>query len=343
LGINDKTNRSSPVQIPGTTWSATKFRAGHLNSSAIKTDGTLWIWGNNEQGELGQNSNTNYSSPIQIPGTWSMVDLGYECSTGLKTDGTLWTWGQGTFGRTGVNIVTSISSPTQIPGTTWANVQSDAYGMCATKTDGTLWVWGSNNMGQLGQNSPVSSHVSSPVQIPGTTWSTTADSYGAAFYTFLAIKTDGTLWGWGRGSIGGLGQNNEVNYSSPIQIPGTTWSKVKGGYYGWTTATKTDGTLWMMGQNNEGQLGQNQPGSVDASSPVQVPGTTWSHVAAGFHAAAATKTDGTLWAWGNNEQGPLGQNSEVNYSSPVQIPGTDWHRVDGPLSNGGVFLATKQI
>ena len=337
---------SSPVQIPGTTWSSTKFSAGHYVSGAIKSDNTLWVMGNNYQGQLGINlsgDNGARSSPVQIPGSWSIVTLGYDMSFGLKTDGTLWSWGKGDTGRTGLNIVTAVSSPTQIPGTTWANVHSDAYGGAATKTDGTLWVWGSNNMGQLGQNNPTA--YSSPVQIPGTTWSTAAGSLGAAFYAMYGIKTDGTLWGWGRGSTGGLGQNNTTNYSSPIQIPGTTWSKVRGGYYGFATALKTDGTLWAWGFNDQGQLGQNNTTSY--SSPKQIPGTTWNDMGAGNYSIAAIKTDGTLWAWGSNQNGgQLGQNqseSSLGFaSSPVQIPGTDWHRVDGPLSSGGMFIATKQ-
>jgi len=328
---------SSPVQIPGTTWSATEFRAGHYNSAAIKTDGTLWTWGHNAEGELGHNNRVYYSSPVQVPGTWSMVDLGFEHSLGLKTDGTLWAWGKGNNGRSGLNIVTSVSSPTQIPGTTWDSVHSEGYGGVAVKTNGTLWVWGSNSMGQLGQNN--NTYRSSPVQVPGTTWSSAAGSLASAFYAIYAIKTDGTLWGMGRGSIGGLGQNNATNYSSPVQIPGT-WSKVRGGYYGWVIATKTDGTLWTFGQNNHGQIGDNSV--VDRSSPIQIPGA-WNDVGAGFHAAAAIKTDGTLWSWGYGNPGQLGQNDRTDNSSPVQIPGTDWHRVDGPLSNGGIFLATKQI
>ena len=90
-------------------------------------------------------------------------------------------------------------------------------------------------------------------------------------------------------------------------------------------ATKTDGTLWSWGSMSYGGLGLNQGDSfLRRSSPTQIPGTTWNYVAGGGPVGAATKTDGTLWSWGYNSTGVLGQNSRTYYSSPVQIPGTSW-------------------
>ena len=146
-----------------------------------------------------------------------------------------------------------------------------------------------------------------------------------------ATKTDGTLWAWGNNSDRGeLGQNNRTHYSSPVQIPGTNWALIDARYRG-AMATKTDGTLWMWGQNASGECAQNDAGP-GYSSPAQVPGTTWGtsekdHIAGGMSSAIAIKTDGTLWAWGKNGDGELGQNNEVYRSSPVQIPGTEWDQV----------------
>ena len=122
----------------------------------------------------------------------------------------------------GQNNRTAHSSPVQIPGTTWSTVAQAYYctGM-ATKTDGTLWVWGNSDYGVLGLNGTPPSHISSPIQIPGTNWDTTVNGIAGAEYGMLARKTDGTLWSWGDNAAGQLGQNNNVRYSSPIQIPGT--------------------------------------------------------------------------------------------------------------------------
>jgi len=324
LGQNDLAYRSSPVQIPGTQWSSDGFYANYRYSTATKTDGTLWAWGYNAYGGLGQNNKTYYSSPIQIPGTqWDTIGGGNHYITATKTDGTLWAWGYGGYGNLGQNNLVNYSSPVQIPGTQWARVFPNGYtgyfGI-ASKTDGTLWAWGDNSNGQLGQNNLT--YYSSPVQVPGTQWNTTSkytitgDGYG-----FRAIKTDGTLWAWGYNNAGRLGQNNTTYRSSPVQIPGTQWSKVAAVLV--TAATKTDGTLWVWGTGVDGGLGQNN--TTQYSSPVQVPGTQWDTPYASYYVSGGTKTDGTLWLSGTNGRGALGQNNRTYYSSPRQISGTQWY------------------
>jgi len=302
----------------------------------------LSVWGYNNNGQLGQNNTTYYSSPVQIPGTtWSSISGGYQHSLATKTDGTLWSWGRNQSGQLGQNNRTSYSSPVQIPGTTWSSINAGRFHPLAIKTDGTLWAWGSNNFGQLGQNN--TTYYSSPVQIPGTTWR----SVTSGVYHSLATKTDGTLWIWGINNNGQLGQNNTINYSSPVQIPGNIWSSnitscKTGGYRVTSFAIKTDGTLWSWGFGEFGELGISISGnstSAMKSSPVQIPGTTWSSISGGTGHSLATKTDGTLWSWGYGGQGQLGQNNTTPRSSPVQIPGTTWSSVSGGGNN--FSLATK--
>jgi alpha-tubulin suppressor-like RCC1 family protein len=245
----------------------------------------------------------------------------------------LFSWGLNSSGQLGQNNETRYSSPVQIPGLTWSSISGGGTHSLATKTDGTLWSWGSNGSGQLGQNNQTV--YSSPVQISGTTWS----SISTGNFHSLAIKTDGTLWSWGSNAQGQLGQNNTTYRSSPVQIPGTTWNSITSGRRH-SLATKTDGTLWSWGYNYFGQLGQNNRGFTNRSSPTQIPGTTWSSISCGDIHSLATKTDGTLWAWGHNTQGALGQNNTTEYSSPVQIPGTTWSSISGGRS-GQNSLATK--
>ena len=162
----------------------------------------------------------------------------------------------------------------------------------------------------------------------------------------MAIKTDGTLWGWGYNLQGHLGMHSPVaqaaKVSSPVQVGSdTNWSDVHlTSYYG-ATGLKTDGTLWAWGFNNWGQLGQNN--KVAYSSPVQIPGTNWDEWNINYYTSVATKTDGTLWAWGFGSKGQLGLNQSgnaANLSSPTQIPGTTWHIARGGLLS---IIATKQI
>ena len=337
LGQNSTTDYSSPVQIPGTTWSGV-FAGGVQSSSkllATKTDGTLWVCGSSASGHLGVNNLTAYSSPVQVPGTtWGTEMMGGNSNAGaIKTDGTLWTWGANADGILGHNNQTKYSSPTQVPGTTWSKITGNGKSISTIKTDGTLWMWGAGDEGVLGINNKT--HYSSPKQVPGTTWS----SLGGGNEYSTAIKTDGTLWAWGANWYGNLGQNNTTQRSSPIQIgSGTDWSTVSAAYL--TTAVKTDGTLWAWGRNDNGSLGQNQPNNTHCSSPVQIPGTTWSRSWVHFRSCSALKTDGTLWSWGYNNEGQLGLNDKIQYSSPTQVPGL-WTSPMGGGKYTRAMLATK--
>ena len=197
--------------------------------AAVKTDGTLWSWGSNTNGQLGHNQAEaqlpGASSPIQIPGSWSAVSGGNQWFMATKTDGTLWAWGKNNKGQFGVNSTTYHSSPVQVPGTTWniTEVAGSVAVISVFKTDGTLWGWGDNVNGALGQNQAPAqlNSYSSPVQLSGTTWNqiATYDDGGR-----LATRSDGTAWTWGYNANGGLGLNNTTSYSSPTQLPGTDWT-----------------------------------------------------------------------------------------------------------------------
>tara|TARA_B100000427_G_scaffold318918_1_gene316607 strand:- start:33 stop:851 length:819 start_codon:yes stop_codon:yes gene_type:complete len=249
---------------------------------ATKTDGTLWAWGRNNQGSLGlgEGDGAHKSSPIQVgSGTdWSGGVRSLASSWGhafaIKTDGTLWGMGNNTKGQLGVNDVSHRAGPTQVPGTTWATVDARESWSIATKTDGTLWSWGYNAFGKLGQGNQTA--YSSPVQIPGTTWrSIDRHTYGQNADSSWATKTDGTLWAWGYNSNGELGQNDRTTYSSPRQIPGTTWSAAVSGGTPGVAAVKTDGTLWALGGISL-KKADNSTEWNNFSSPVQIgSGTDW--------------------------------------------------------------------
>jgi alpha-tubulin suppressor-like RCC1 family protein len=135
-----------------------------------------------------------------------------------------------------------------------------------------------------------------------------------------------------------LGHNNRTHYSSPVQIPGTTWKQFSAGNYN-SAGVKTDGTMWTWGFGNTGRLGHNQEG-VTVSSPTQIPGTTWKQVCNASDTMFAVKTDGTLWGWGNNQEGRLGVNDTVRRSSPTQVPGTTWAYVGTNIEKGTIASKT---
>jgi alpha-tubulin suppressor-like RCC1 family protein len=347
-GQGDSTDRSSPVQVGDlTTWSGTTL--GHTTkiqntSHAIKADGTLWGWGSNGQGRIGDGTATGRNSPVQIGSltNWAFLNDGAESRTKLavKTDGTLWAWGRNGDGQEGDGTVIDKSSPIQIGSlTTWLNVSSGGKFTASVKTDGTLWTWGKNEWGQLGDGTKISR--SSPVQVGASTdWATTSCSEDAT----RAIKTDGTLWSWGKGIKGQLGHGNTVYLSSPVQVGSLTdWAGVYGSKTS-TIARKTNGTLWSWGHYADGVLGHgnaNPSSATSYSSPVQIGSlTNWSVVTTGPNFVGVVKTDGTLWTWGSNSpNGQLGLGTVVNVSSPIQV-GTDTNWVTVAAGYAG-FIGIK--
>jgi alpha-tubulin suppressor-like RCC1 family protein len=349
LGDNTVTSKSNPIQTiaGGINWK--QVSTGGRGTFAIKTDNTLWCWGNNSYGEIGDNTVTSRSSPVQTIafGTnWKSVAGGWNHIAAIKYDGTLWLCGEGSFGRLGDNTTTKRSSPVQTIafGTNWKSVACSNGTTIAIKTDGTLWAWGYNLVGQVGDNTVT--HRSSPIQTIayGSNWKavqTCVESSGNCHVS--AIKTDGTLWIWGFGTSGQLGNNSAISRSSPVQTIafGTNWRQVACGY-SHTAAIKTDGTLWCWGSNNVGQLGDNS--ITNRSSPVQTVtfANNWKQVTCGNSSTYAIKNDGTLWSWGYNNNGQLGDNTTTNKSSPVQTfaYGTNWKQVkSGALHTAAVTYA----
>ena len=344
LGDGTITYRSSPVQTiaGGTNWKQISHTGYH--HTAIKTDGTLWVWGYNAYGQLGDNTIVPKSSPVQtIAGgtNWKYVSGGQFHTAAIKTDGTLWTWGYDFNGQLGDNTQVAKSSPIQTiaGGTSWKQVSGGTTYTAAIKTDGTLWLWGSNVNGGLGDNTIIDK--SSPVQTiaGGTNWKQVSASPNG--WQTAAIKTDGTLWTWGYDFNGQLGDNTQVNKSSPVQTiaGGTNWKQVSMAHRHFA-ALKTDGTLWTCGYNVQGGLGDNT--NTQKLSPVQTitGGSNWKQVSCGQHCTTAIKTDGTLWLWGWNGSTQLGDNTFTNRSSPIQTiaGGTNWKQV----SAGGNYTSAIQ-
>jgi alpha-tubulin suppressor-like RCC1 family protein len=338
LGDGTTTNRSSPGTTAGSGTNWKQVACGNGHTAAIKTDGTLWTWGANDTGRLGDGTTTDRSSPGTTAGggtNWKQVACGQSYIATIKTDGTLWTWGNNGNGRLGDGTTTSRLSPvtTAGGGTNWKQVACGQGHTAAIKTDGTLWTWGNNGQGRLGTGT--TTDRSSPVTTAGggTNWK----QVSCGDRIIATIKTDGTLWTCGYNGLGNLGDGTTVNRSSPVTTAGggTNWKQVAGGG-GYTAAIKTDGTLWTWGYNTNGQLGDGT-NTVFITSPKTTAGggTNWKQVACGYAYTAAIKTDGTLWTWGMNSvygfqsSGQLGDGTTINRSSPGTTVGgrTDWKQV----------------
>jgi len=336
LGTNDAINYSSPVQIGTSSWlSIASLYHGGL--AAIRSDNTLWTWGNNGNanayGVLGQNNTTNYNSPVQV-GTslWTAVAGGsYGNCAAIRSDGTIWAWGSNVYTQLNIGLTPTYTtvggsnvaySPLQVGTSSWLLGVNGTHSL-AIRSDNTLWAWGNNSTGQLGQGDVVLR--SSPTQIGTSSWKALATNGAANGYS-LAIRSDNTLWVWGNGANGQLGQNSIVSYSSPVQIGTSSWTAV-GGSNNNSVALRSDGTIWAWGLNSVGQLGDGT--IVNRSSPVQIGTSSWLILATsgvGSH-TAAIRSGNTLWVWGLNSSGQLGDGTIVNRSSPVQIGTSSWTAV----------------
>lgn len=298
----------------GQCW--TTMSTSDTNSGAIKTDGTLWLWGSNTYGQLSESTSTivrKFPFKIGVATNWKSISIGHYYTVALKTDGTLWSCGASSYGQLGQGSTLPITALSQIgTATNWEFITAGLANTLAIKTDGTLWSWGANNNGQLGDGTLVDK--TSPVQIStATNWKLVATNGSHV----SAIKTDGTLWSWGYNALGVIGDGTLVNRTSPIQIgTETNWKFISVGDTH-SLAIKTDGTLWSWGKNTYGELGDGT--LVNKTSPIQIGNeTTWLKISAGGDNSIAIKTDGTLWGWGNNSDGQVGQGTLVaNVSIPT--------------------------
>lgn len=283
LGQNDNISRSSPTQVGAlTSWSDVVVSARASFTMALRNDGTLWLWGRGNYGQLGQGNTNSQSSPVAVAGTnWSKIGVSAGAAAAIKTDGTLWLWGVNSYGKLGLGDSTQRNSPVQLgTGTDWASLSKTGGGnwMGAIKTNGTLWTWGLNNDNQIGSNRGGGfTGIQSPVQQTGSNWS----KLYIGFDHGLAIKTDGTLWGWGRNSRQQL-TNSVANYGSITQIGNeTTWAEIGTGQFE-TVGLKTNGTIWGWGRNTVGALGLTNSVGSYVNSPTQIgTRTNWGAVAVG--------------------------------------------------------------
>jgi alpha-tubulin suppressor-like RCC1 family protein len=330
LGDGTTNERHTPGSIGNdTNWYQISCSEDHY-SLAIKSDGTLWAWGYNNYGQLGDGTTTERHSPVQIgkESNWSLVKCGELHTLALKTDGTLWAWGNNNTGQLGDGSTNNKSFPVQI-GTDkdWLTVACGWKFTLALKIDGTLWGWGYNGLGQLGDGT--TNNKISPVQIGNDKDWVYLDC--GEFHT-IAIKSDGTLWAWGANNFGQLGDGTTTDKHTPIQIGSNQYcykSTMENSQNVNTEAIRTDGSLWGWGWNFNGELGDGT--KIQRNSPVQI-GTShnWLQVASAEIHTLAIKSDGTLWAWGTNGHGQLG-NGTTSYShSPIQIGySTNWTQVAG--------------
>jgi len=203
------------------------------------------------------------------------------------------------------------------------------------KQNGTVWAWGWNWSGQLGDGTQTERHT--PVQVSGLS-NVTAIAAGSSHT--LALKEDGTVWTWGNNSKGQLGDGTTTERDTPVQVSGLSNVTAISAAWDYTVALKQDGMVWAWGNNGNGQLGDGT--TTDRHTPVQVSGlsTNVSAISAGDYYMAARKLDGTVWAWGDNGSGQLGDGTTIERHTPVQVSGLS--NITAISARGAFTVALKQ-
>ncbi len=307
---------------------------GYKHSAALKEDGTVWTWGDNEYGQLGIGGSADKTTPVQVTSLTDIttIDAGDEHTLALKSNGTVWAWGRNSeivyaepysfgigFGRLGDGTTTDRSTPVQVLGLN--NVVESYAGFVhsmALKSDGTVWTWGDNIYGQLGiGESGIDAYALRPVKAYNIT---NVMKIAAGFFHSMALKSDGTVWTWGVNQHGELGDGTTTDRTTPVQVSGLNNVISIGAGGNHNMALKSDGTVWTWGDNEYGQLGNGT--TTRRLTPVQVSGlNNVVAIASGGKYSMALKSDGTVWTWGDNEYGQLGNGTTTNRTTPVQVSG----------------------
>ena len=386
--IGDPPATPTPVQVVdgfgGYLSGVKKIATTSSHNLAVKADGTVWAWGANSYGQLGNGvlgTGTDSGAPVQAAGLTGVVDVaaGDGHSVALEADGTVWTWGHNGYGQLGTGardaphptptrvggfsgVVTisagglsTLALQSQAGGMAWGN---NAFGQLgngtntigrtpvqvntlsglaaisggnesnlALQTDGSAWAWGQNDEGQLGDGT--NTNRNAPVRVSGLSSGVVA--VAAAEDNGFALSADGTVRAWGNNAVGTLGNGIAGNSNVPVGVVDSWFSSAlsdvvaiaSGGFHG--MALKSDGTVWAWGTNGFGQLGQGST-PLASSIAVQVRGLDGGGhlsdvvaIAKGRGHSLALKSDGTVWAWGHNIYGQLGDGTTTTRTTPVPV------------------------
>lgn len=309
-----------PILLSGVTQISS--RGGHL--LALRSNGTVWAWGPNGNGQLGtgEKSSTNATVPVQANNISDVkaVVASSNASVVLLNNGSVWAWGSNNIGQLGVDsdAVTESLVPMRVAGLDSVTaIAGGSNHFLALKSDGTVWSWGSNSGDALGTG--VFLYQKAPKQVPGLT---NIVKIFAGPSNGFAVRNDGTVFGWGSNGFGQLGLGTTGNtVPTPVEIASLKNAKKIAAADSHTLVLKNDGTVWSCGSNRDGRLGQGLADSDNHATPAQLAGLNAIDVAAATHSLVLL-TDGTVQAFGTNGSGELGLTFRDSnpHPSPVSVP-----------------------
>ena len=320
LGDGTQTDRLLPTQI-GTDTDWASIDLGQRHTCATKANGTLWCWGQAFFGQAG-NPGINILTPTQVGAdtNWNQVSTGDRHTCATKTTGTLWCFGLNTSGQLGDGTTTNHTPPAQVgTNTDWTSVSTGASHTCGTRT-ANLHCWGSNTLGQLGDGTTTNKLAPTEIATSNAwTLATVGNEHSCAFQNKLGTR----LWCWGNNNNGQLGDGSTADRQLPTPIEADYSAVTVGEIH--SCHIRVDSALFCWGNNGFGELGIGSFGGT-VNSPTQVGTQQWTSVSGGFqYSTCAIRTNGTLWCWGNNSTGQLGDGTTINRNTPTQVGlDNDW-------------------
>ncbi len=318
LGDGTTTQRLNPVSVLNLTGIIDVSACQNDHTLALKSDGTLWAWGYNGFGELGDSTLVDRYFPGLVLGINSVTAIHASRnahSLAIRTDSTLWSWGRNNYGQLGDGTIISSIYPHQVAGLSGiVAVSAGQWCTVALKSDGTVWAWGRNDYGQLGNGTLNDSYV--PVQVSSITGIIAV--YCGNNFT-IALKNDNTVWGWGSNSFGQLGDGTTNDASVPVQAIGLNGVTAIAAGADYSLSLKTDSTLWACGRNAYGEYANGT--TVQSLSPVSTGVSGVIKIAAGDSHTLFVKSDSTLWTVGYNSNGQLGDGTTTDNIIPAQVQG----------------------
>jgi alpha-tubulin suppressor-like RCC1 family protein len=333
-------NVPTPVPLSALGTDVAEVAVGYDHSCARKKDGTVWCWGSNERGQLGDGTKTDSPTPVQVAALASgvaSIATGWRHSCAVKTDGSVWCWGDRLDGKASADGTYIATTPFALGApldTGVAQVSGGDAHTCARKTDGSVYCWGANNYGQLGNGTGTTqpATLTAVVDLAGVA------EVRAGFYRSCARKTDGTVWCWGQFT----GDGTNVVRIRPVQVSYTTVGFAQLAVGGEVVcAARSDGSLACWGNNQYGQVGTGT-----ASGTLMAPSELTAiadvvQVAAGIDATCARKADSSIWCWGGNRFGELGNGTTA--ASLVPAPAKICAPTIVPDSGGGNAPPTRNF
>jgi alpha-tubulin suppressor-like RCC1 family protein len=308
--VTDKDDSYPNDYTVAVTRRAPMLSGGSYHSVALNTDGTLWAWGSNANGQFGDETKLDSSVPKVVGNSYMAVAAGDVHTVALKTNGDLLAWGRNQYGQLG-NGTTDDQITKQRIDTRYVAVAVGQNHTLGIKTDGSLWAWGDNSSGQLGkaiENTHLPSFIGKGYR-----------AIAAGMQHTLALMDNGHLYAWGKNTSGQLGDTTTTDKHNPQFIDSNFKAISAAGDH--SMGIKDDGSLWAWGANDRGQLGGDT--TDNSLVPKRIGTDYYKAIAAGYKHNLALKTDGSLWAWGANDAGQLGYGTTIDSRIPNQI-GTDF-------------------